>query len=242
MLEWNEQHAHQRGKKRARTPPKITDNITWRKGQSSLHIPPPSSASHPQPSRAQTRRSIVQNKQTDGFQTMNSDICQQQMSLAVGMGAPAGGGVLDHREKADTNSAQEAGGEKGASATGKVRQVTNDVAFVLRKLYTGGGLDAQQQGWECLPVDLFNTLTLQLGTMSKVGWCSRVALPVLFRLLFVPLTFFIDRVRLHEQYAYNKVFWGFARIRDEWLGCTVAGALCNRGRVQWCDRCNHGHR
>lgn len=46
---------------------------------------------------------------------------------------------------------------------------TKSAAFVLRKLYTGGGLDAQQEGWESLPVELFNTLTMQLGTISKVG-------------------------------------------------------------------------
>lgn len=64
----------------------------------------------------------------------------------------------------------------GASKKGeKAGHITNDVAFVLRKLYTGGGLDAQQKGWKSLPMDLFNTLTLQLGTMSKVRLvCVRV--------------------------------------------------------------------
>lgn len=45
-----------------------------------------------------------------------------------------------------------------------------DVAFVLRKLYTGGALDAQQEGWDSLPMELFNTLTMQVGTINKV--CS----------------------------------------------------------------------
>ncbi|CAM9250870.1 unnamed protein product [Scytosiphon promiscuus] len=56
----------------------------------------------------------------------------------------------------------------GRLRTGQSRE-SNDVAFVLRKLYTGGGLDAQQQAWQCMPTNLFNTLTLQLGTLSKIN-------------------------------------------------------------------------
>lgn len=78
-------------------------------------------------------------------------------------------GRVGHRGKGSDAGAQEgleraAGGQKA----GESRE-TNDVAFVLRKLYTGGGLDAQQQAWQCMPSNLFNTLTLQLGTLSKVS-------------------------------------------------------------------------
>ncbi|CAM9128605.1 unnamed protein product [Hapterophycus canaliculatus] len=57
---------------------------------------------------------------------------------------------------------------RGRQKAGKSGE-SNDVAFVLRKLYTGGGLDAQQQAWQCMPSNLFNTLTLQLGTLSKIN-------------------------------------------------------------------------
>lgn len=74
-------------------------------------------------------------------------------------------------EKAEGAGGEDQEGSDGARETraGDSRgQESNDVAFVLRKLYTGGGLDAQQQGWKCMPTNLFNTLTLQLGTLSKV--------------------------------------------------------------------------
>ena len=58
----------------------------------------------------------------------------------------------------------------------KVSQVASNFCFLLRNLYTGGGLDAQQQGWESLPMNLINTLTLQLGAVTKVG-CTRVIRP-----------------------------------------------------------------
>lgn len=64
-------------------------------------------------------------------------------------------------------------GREGAGGTrkgGNRARESNDVVFVLRKLYTGGGLDAQQQSWDCMPTNLFNTLTLQLGTLSKVSF------------------------------------------------------------------------
>lgn len=84
-----------------------------------------------------------------------------------------GGGGGDERES-------ETGRRKESVAGGRV---TNDVAFVLRKLYTGGGLDAQQQGWDRMPTDLFNTLTLQLGTLSKVCDCRGTAFSFLFHVL-----------------------------------------------------------
>lgn len=64
-------------------------------------------------------------------------------------------------------------GDVGEGTRGQLRdnereRDTQDMTFVLRKLYTGGGLDAQQEGWECLPMKLLNTLTMQLGTISKV--------------------------------------------------------------------------
>lgn len=69
------------------------------------------------------------------------------------------------------------GGAPGQRGGGSGVRDSNDVAFVLRKLYTGGGLDAQQQGWKCMPTNLFNTLTLQLGTLSKVGFSSKMCPP-----------------------------------------------------------------
>lgn len=75
---------------------------------------------------------------------------------------------LDEMEKRGTEEVGESAKGGGKDAKGKAEQLTNDVAFVLRKLYTGGGLDAQQQGWKNLPMNLFNTLTLQMGTLSKV--------------------------------------------------------------------------
>lgn len=71
-------------------------------------------------------------------------------------------------------------GSGGTPTAGKSRD-SNDVAFVLRKLYTGGGLDAQQQAWQCMPSNLFNTLTLQLGTLSKVSLGLSVACGVTTR-------------------------------------------------------------
>ena len=86
--------------------------------------------------------------------------------------------MLESVERGTGNQSEEGatvqrleGGRKGAGATRKgntTAQESNDVVFVLRKLYTGGGLDAQQQSWDCMPTNLFNTLTLQLGTLSKV--------------------------------------------------------------------------
>lgn len=65
----------------------------------------------------------------------------------------------------DGNGKHQSGGQINSAM--EARHDT-DMAFVLRNLYTGGGLDAQQQGWDSLPNALFNTLTMQLGTMSKV--------------------------------------------------------------------------
>lgn len=83
--------------------------------------------------------------------------------------------------------AEQVGGEGGQGTRGgdSRGRESNDVAFVLRKLYTGGGLDAQQQSWKCMPTNLFNTLTLQLGTLSKVCVRSKVKyVPVRFSWLF----------------------------------------------------------
>lgn len=81
----------------------------------------------------------------------------------------AGQPLGNHQEEAgvggDAKDREGAGRKrKGGGSAGD----SNDIAFVLRKLYTGGGLDAQQQGWKCMPTNLFNTLTMQLGTLSKV--------------------------------------------------------------------------
>lgn len=57
---------------------------------------------------------------------------------------------------------------KTNKATGNSRRNTEDIDSVLRNLYTVGWLDAQQQGWNSLPAALFNTLTMQLGTLRKV--------------------------------------------------------------------------
>eukprot|EP00752_Nemacystus_decipiens_P011950 g10596.t1 len=76
-------------------------------------------------------------------------------------GARAEGARGEEQETGEVASAKLAGNGRGEEST--------DVAFVLRKLYTGGGLDAQQQSWKCMPTNLFNTLTLQLGTLSKIN-------------------------------------------------------------------------
>lgn len=88
---------------------------------------------------------------------------------ASGQGSAVAGVGGEHAAQ-EGAQAQEGEGEAEGRGKGDVKagHANKDVAFVLRKLYTGGGLDAQQQGWKALPVDLFNTLTLQLGTMSKV--------------------------------------------------------------------------
>lgn len=77
--------------------------------------------------------------------------------------APVGGA-----EGAGGAGLEDRGGAGGTRAGGGGGRESADVAFVMRKLYTGGGLDAQQQSWKCMPANLFNTLTLQLGTLSKV--------------------------------------------------------------------------
>lgn len=98
-------------------------------------------------------------------------------------GDDGGAGKMVAQEKSGHVEALR-GEERGDRAAGAASQanagkVANDVCFVLRKLYTEGGLDAQQQGWKSLPADIFNTLTLQMGTMTRVravsffGWVFR---------------------------------------------------------------------
>ncbi|CAM9458599.1 unnamed protein product [Pylaiella littoralis] len=80
-----------------------------------------------------------------------------------------GWGMGGHQREGAGGGGQE--GRVGARGVrkGGAGQDSTDVAFVLRKLYTGGGLDAQQQSWKCMPSNLFNTLTLQMGTLSKIN-------------------------------------------------------------------------
>lgn len=81
----------------------------------------------------------------------------------------AGQPLGNHQEEAGVGiDAKDRDGARRKRKGGGSAGDSNDIAFVLRKLYTGGGLDAQQQGWKCMPTNLFNTLTMQLGTLSKV--------------------------------------------------------------------------
>ena len=111
---------------------------------------------------------------------------------AGGQGPEKGQRHLDGKGDSRGERAEGVAGEEheGGEATRAKRtgddgeHESNDVAFVLRKLYTGGGLDAQQQSWKCMPTNLFNTLTLQLGTLSKVGFPSKIPNCGLGSLLF----------------------------------------------------------
>lgn len=86
-----------------------------------------------------------------------------------------GGGQHFPHEEGEAGEEDAAAGATGctsgdATVEGVAGRDAKDVAFVLRKLYTGGALDAQQEGWNSLPMELFNTLTMQVGTINKV--CS----------------------------------------------------------------------
>lgn len=85
-----------------------------------------------------------------------------------------GGGISVGHGKGVSSSLE---GEPAAalgegSLKGKGLRMATDVCFLLRNLYMGGELDVQQQGCKSLPMDLMNTLTLQLGTMRKVVYLS----------------------------------------------------------------------
>lgn len=102
-------------------------------------------------------------KPTNHFTT--TDLEKRHTQQTVDAGQPLGNHQVQAGVGRDAKDREGARGKRKGRGSGGD---SNDIAFVLRKLYTGGGLDAQQQGWKCMPTNLFNTLTMQLGTLSKV--------------------------------------------------------------------------
>lgn len=155
MLEWNETQDKLRLERKAKT------NLRGR-GRGATFPKPPFA---PEQIQADARQPLDAVKLQDRRRLESRNLT----GGLRGEGAVEGEGELASGARGE----RVGGASKGEKKAG---QVTNDVAFVLRKLYTGGGLDVQQQGWKSLPMDLFNTLTLQLGTLSKVTFVLRARL------------------------------------------------------------------
>ncbi|CAN0104907.1 unnamed protein product, partial [Laminaria digitata] len=184
-LEWNVQNAQNRGKKRCRTP--SSQSVVY--GGSTVEAGRVPSGSTPLPIAGSPKRPGAREEIStgEGGEAQSRGVCQsltgvdgrQRKNKSHVLDGPDREMRIEERGRdrggggggaKAGQGGEEGGGEKaGRKGSGVGGRVTNDVAFVLRKLYTGGGLDAQQQGWDRMPTDLFNTLTLQLGTLSKVN-------------------------------------------------------------------------
>ncbi|CAM9406854.1 unnamed protein product [Ectocarpus sp. 6 AP-2014] len=197
MLEWNEEEAFQERQQQQRKKEKSSAYQLRKSSSRGRTVPIGDTPDHRHRTLATTAQeqtqavsSSSQQVLADSVPTSNSPSAKQPQGDTPGDRKPtnrlittdletrhtqqtvdsAGQPLGNHQEEAgvgvdakDTDGARRK--RKGGSSAGD----SNDIAFVLRKLYTGGGLDAQQQGWKCMPTNLFNTLTMQLGTLSKIN-------------------------------------------------------------------------